>query len=50
MKKEDKIRAIKWYISHYYMNTKTNYSEVADLKELEEIYTYYKTIADMETK
>lgn len=36
MKKEEKIRVIKWYISHY-MNTKTDYSEVADLKDLEEI-------------
>ena len=36
MKKEEKIRVIKWYISHY-MNTKTDYSEVDDLKDLEEI-------------
>lgn len=36
MKKEEKIRVIKWYISHH-MNTKTDYNEVCDLKELEEI-------------
>jgi hypothetical protein len=36
MKKEEKIRVIKWYISQY-MNTKTDYSEVDDLKDLEEI-------------
>ena len=36
MKKEEKIRVIKWYISHY-LNTKTDYSEVVDLKNLEEI-------------
>ena len=36
MKKEEKIRVIKWYISRN-MNTKTDYSEVDDLKDLEEI-------------
>jgi lipopolysaccharide biosynthesis regulator YciM len=36
MKKEEKIRVIKWYISHY-LNTKTDYSEVVNLKNLEEI-------------
>lgn len=36
MKKIEKIQIIKWYISHY-MNTKVDYSEIDDLKELEEI-------------
>lgn len=36
MKKIDKIQVIKWYINTH-MNTKSDYSKINNLKELEEI-------------